>query len=208
MNVVLINGSPKKEGNTFQALSLILEELSKNEISGEIIHVGNKNIQGCLACRRCAENKNEKCVINDEVNDCIQKMKHADGIIIGSPVYYASIAGTMKSFLDRAFYTSSANGNLFRHKVGASIAIARRSGEVAAFDHLNHYFSVSEMFIASSNYWSVIHGKDPGEVLKDEEGVQIMRVLSKNVAFLIKSLKSSPETKPEKEAKIMMNYIR
>lgn len=208
MKVVAINGSPKAEGNTYHALRLVTDQLEKEGISTEIIHVGNKNIRGCIACGGCYQNQDEKCVINDEVNDIIQKMKEADGIIIGSPVYYASIAGTMKSFLDRAFYTASANGGLFRHKVGASVVAVRRSGEVATFDHLNHYFTIGEMFMASSNYWNVIHGRLPGEALKDEEGVQIMRVLAKNMAFLMNSIEQSKEHLPQKEDKIMTNFIR
>lgn len=208
MNVIAINGSPKAEGNTYLALKTVTDQLEKDGISTEIIHVGNKNIRGCIACGACAKNKNEKCIFDDEVNELIQKMKAADGIIIGSPVYYASIAGTMKCFLDRAFYVAGANGGLFRHKVGASVAVARRSGEVATFDHLNHYFTLGEMFLASSNYWNVIHGQTPGQALQDEEGIQIMRVLGKNMSFLMKSIAQSTEKLPEKEVKIMTNFIR
>lgn len=208
MHVIAINGSPKAKGNTYHALKMVADELEKQDVTTEIVHIGNKNIHGCLACAMCAQNKNEKCVIEDEVNEIIQKMKAADGIIIGSPVYYSSIAGTMKCFLDRAFYTASANGGLFRHKVGASVVAARRSGEVATFDHLNHYFTVSEMFLASSNYWNVIHGRMPGEALKDEEGIQIMRMLGKNMAWLMKQLKDGSNTVPDREAKIMTSFIR
>lgn len=208
MNVVAINGSPKAEGNTYHALRIVTEELEKQGISTEIIHVGNKNIQGCIACGWCHQNKNEKCVINDEVNEIIQKMKAADGIIIASPVYFASIAGTMKSFLDRTFYVASANGGLFRHKVGASVAAVRRSGEVATFDHLNHYFTIAEMFVVSSSYWNVIHGTMPGEAVQDEEGVQTMKILGKNMAFLIKSIAQNAIALPEKEIKIRTNFIR
>lgn len=209
MKVIAINGSPKAEGNTYHALKMVAEQLEKEGISTEIIHVGNKNIRGCLACGGCAKNQDEKCVINDEVNDIIQKMKDADGIVIGSPVYYASIAGAMKSFLDRAFYVAGAgNDGLFRHKVGASVAVARRSGEVATFDHLNHYFTVSEMFVVPSRYWNVIHGRMPGEALQDEEGVQTMRVLAKNMAFLMNSIEQNKENLPLKEDKIMTNFIR
>ncbi|HNW26052.1 MAG TPA: flavodoxin family protein [Candidatus Gastranaerophilaceae bacterium] len=208
MHVIAINGSPKSEGNTYNALKLVLEELKNQGISGEIIHIGNKNIRGCLACGGCFKNKDESCVIKDEVNECIQKMKEADGILIGSPVYYASIAGTLKCFLDRTFYVCSANGGLLRHKVGASVVVARRSGEVAAFDHLNHYFTIAEMFMPSSNYWNVIHGRMPGEVLLDEEGVQIMRVLGKNMAYLLKQLKTGTQTAPEQEQKMLTNFIR
>lgn len=208
MNVTLINGSPKAEGNTYHALKTVAEELGKLGISTEIIHVGDKNIRGCIACGGCAKNKDEKCIINDEVNEIIQKMKLSDGIVIGSPVYYASMAGTMKCFLDRAFYVASANGGLYRHKVGASVAIARRSGEVATFDHLNHYFTIAEMFVTPSNYWNVAHGQKPGEYLQDEEGIQTMKVLAKNMAFLIDSVNKNSANLPDKASKIMTNFIR
>lgn len=208
MKVVAINGSPKANGNTYHALQIVTEQLEKDGISTEIIHIGNKNIRGCLACGGCAKNQNERCVIDDEINEVIQKMKDADGIIIGTPVYYASISGTMKCFLDRAFYVAGANGGLFRHKVGASVVAVRRSGEVATFDHLNHYFTIAEMFMPSSNYWNVIHGRLPGEVLQDKEGVQIMRVLGKNMSFLMKSIAQNAQNLPEKEPKIMTNFIR
>ena len=162
MKVLAINGSPKEKGNTFQAIEVVASELEKQGIETEIVHVGNKDIRGCLACGGCARNKNQKCVIDDEVNCLVQKMKDADGIIIGSPVYYASIAGTMKCFLDRAFYVASANGGLLRHKVGASIAVSRRSGELTTFDHLNHYFTIAEMFVASS---VISMSEPPGSVL-------------------------------------------
>lgn len=208
MKVIAINGSPRTEGNTYHALKLVTDELEKEGIQTEIVQVGNKNIRGCIACGGCLKNQNEKCVIDDEVNGIIQKMKAADGIIIGSPVYYASIAGTMKCFLDRAFYVAGTNGGLFRHKVGASVVAVRRSGEVATFDHLNHYFTIAEMFLASSNYWSVIHGRLPGESLKDEEGVQTMRVLGKNLAHLLKQLHTCKSSLPKREDKIMTNFIR
>lgn len=208
MNVIAINGSPKAEGNTYHGLKIVCESLEAEGISTEIIHVGNKNIRGCLGCGACAKNQDERCIIDDDVNPIIQKLKNADGIIIGSPVYYASMAGTMKCFLDRAFYVASANGGLYRHKVGASVAVARRSGEVATFDHLNHYFTIGQMFIASSSYWNVIHGRMPGEVLQDDEGVQTMRVLGKNMAFLIKAIDKSKADLPEIEQKVLTSFIR
>lgn len=208
MHVIAFNGSPKSEGNTFHALKLVTDELELAGISTEIIHIGNKSFRGCIACGACIKNKNEKCIIDDEVNEIIQKMKKADGIIIGSPVYYASMAGTLKCFLDRAFYVCSVNGGLLRHKVGASVVAVRRSGEVATFDHLNHYFTIGEMFLPSSNYWNVIHGREPKEVLQDEEGVQIMRVLGKNMAYLMKQLESGSACPPEREQKIYTSFIR
>lgn len=208
MDVIAINGSPKAEGNTYHGLRIVCESLENEGISTEIIHVGNKNIRGCQACGGCAKNQDQKCVIDDEVNVIIQKLKNADGILIGSPVYYASMAGTMKCFLDRAFYVASANGGLYRHKVGASVVAVRRSGEVTTFDHLNHYFTIGEMFLASSSYWNVIHGRLPGEAIQDEEGVQTMRVLGKNMAFLIKAIDKCRADLPEKEPKIMTSFIR
>lgn len=185
MKVIAINGSPNKEGNTFHALTMVGNELIGNGIDFEILHVGHKMIHGCLGCGKCSINKDEKCVIQtDDLNKWIQQIKDADGIVLGSPVYYSGISGTMKSFLDRLFYVSGSNGNLLRHKVGATVAAVRRSGGSATFDSLNHYLTYSEMIIATSNYWNVIHGRAAGEVNKDDEGKQIMRVLGKNMAWL------------------------
>ena len=208
MKVIAINGSPKAEGNTYHALKIATDEIDKAGIASEIIHIGNKNIRGCLACGSCYKNQDEKCIIDDYVNTVLPKLKAADGIIIGSPVYYASMAGTLKCFLDRAFYVAGAHGGWMRHKVGAAVVAVRRSGEVATFDHINHYFTISEMFLASSNYWNVIHGRTPGEALQDEEGVQTMKVLARNMAFLIKSIAKNRDELPQKEQKIMTNFIR
>lgn len=209
MKVVAFNGSPKQEGNTYHAIKMVAEELEKEGIEVEIVHVGNKIIRGCLACNACARNKNEKCIIdNDEVNEWIQKMKEADGIIIGSPVHYSAIAGTMKSFLDRAFYVASAG--ILRHKVGAAVVAVRRSGGVNTFNQLNNYINYAEMLMPSTNYWNVIHGTAPGEVVGDEEGRQIMRVLGKNMAWLMKLVENGKETvkEPERENKRFTNFIR
>lgn len=211
MKVVAINGSPKKEGNTYHAIKGVVSELEKENIEVEIIHVGDKLIRGCLACGKCAKNRNEKCSIEtDDVNLWIQKMKEANGIIIGSPVYYSSIAGTMKAFLDRAFYVGGANKGLFRHKVGAAVTALRRSGGVTTFDHLNHYLNYAEMLIPTANYWNVVHGAKPGDALKDEEGMQIMRVLGKNMAWLLKLLANGAGKvpAPAREEKITTNLVR
>lgn len=210
MKVFAFNGSPKKEGNTYQAIRIVANELEKEGIETEIIHVGNKLIRGCLACGQCSKTKDEKCIIKDEVNEWIQKMKIADGIIIGSPVYYTSIAGTMKSFLDRAFLVTGVNGGMLRSKVGASVVAVRRSGGVTTFDQLNNYLNYSEMIMPTSNYWNVIHGTSPGEALQDEEGVQIMRVLGKNMAWLLKLLENGKESikASERESKVFTNFIR
>lgn len=211
MKMVAFNGSPNKEGNTYHAIQLVAAELEKEGIETEIVHVGNKTIRGCVACGQCFRNQNEQCALkDDEVNEWVRKMKNADAIILGSPVHYSAVGGTMKSFLDRAFFVAGVNGSLLRHKVGASVVAVRRSGGLPTFDQLNNFLNYSEMLIATSNYWNVIHGRTPGEALKDEEGVQIMRVLGKNMAWLMKLVQNGkgvvPE--PEREAKVMMNFIR
>lgn len=211
MKVVAFNGSPKKEGNTYHAIKMAAEELEKEGIEVEIVHVGNKVIRGCLACNGCVRNQNEKCVITgDEVNEWIQKMKEADGIILGSPVHYSAIGATMKAFLDRAFYVTTVNNSMLRHKVGAAVVAVRRSGGVPTFDQLNHYINYSEMLMPASNYWNVIHGTAPGEAAGDEEGRQIMRVLGKNMAWLMKLVESGrgKVKEPEVEDKIFTNFIR
>lgn len=211
MNVVAFNGSPNKEGNTFHAIKIVFEELEKEGIETEVIHVGNKLIRGCTACNQCIKNRDEKCVIaGDDVNVWIQKMKAADGVILGSPVHFASIAATMKAFLDRAFYVTGFNKGMLRHKVGASLVAVRRSGGVPTFNQLNNYINYSEMLMPTSNYWNVIHGTMPGDVLKDDEGVQIMRVLGKNMAYLLKSVadQEGNNPTPELERKKFTSFIR
>lgn len=211
MKVVAFNGSPKKEGNTYHAIKIVTDELTKAGIETEIIQVGHKPVRGCLACGKCIKNQDEKCSQSgDDVNEWIQKIKGADGVIFGSPVYYAGVNATMKAFLDRAFYVSTANGGLFRHKVGAAVVALRRSGGVSTFDQLNHYLTYAEMLIPTANYWSVIHGSTPGEALQDEEGVQIMRVLGKNMAWLLKLVENGRGVveEPAMEIKTKMNFIR
>ncbi len=208
MKVTAINGSPKANGNTFTALTLVGEELQKAGIEFEVIHIGNKLIRGCLACGACAKNLNEQCIVNDEVNSCLQQLKAADGILLGAPVHYAGIAGTMKSFLDRLFFVAGVNGGLFRHKVGASVVAVRRSGGVPTFDALNHYINYAEMIMPGANYWNVIHGREPGEVLQDHEGRQVMRVLGKNMAWILKLVVAGKAQAPEREDKVVTNFIR
>jgi len=211
MKVIAINGSPNKEGNTWHALNIIGNKLQEQGIEFEILHVGNKTISGCLACGKCRKTMDEKCSISsDIVNEYIQIMKSADGLIIGSPVHYSGISGTMKSFLDRSFYVAGINGGLFRHKVGAAIVAVRRTGGSSTFDSLNHFLNYSEMLIATSNYWNVIHGRIPGEVVKDEEGVQIMEVLSSNIAWMLKMINHTKEAipAPPLAKKIITNFIR
>ena len=210
MKVVAFNGSPNKEGNTWHALKMVTAELEKEGIGTEIVHVGNKVIRGCIACGQCAKNRDEQCVLpGDEVNGWIQKMKQADGIILGSPVHYSAIGGTMKSFLDRAFFVTGVNDGMLRHKVGASVVAVRRSGGLPTFDQLNNFLNYAEMLLPTSNYWNVIHGRNPGEVTQDSEGVQIMRVLGKNMAWLLKLVEHGKGaiTPPEREAKTFFSFI-
>jgi len=191
MKVIAINGSPNKKGNTFHALNMVGNELKADGIEFEILHIGHKMIHGCTACGKCASNKDEKCIIKtDDLNQWIQKIKKVDGIIIGSPVYYSGIPGTMKSFLDRLFFVSGSNGNLLRQRVAAGVVAVRRTGGSVTLDSLNHYLTYSEMIVATSNYWNVIHGTNSGEVNQDGEGKQIMRVLGRNMAWLLKNERS------------------
>lgn len=210
MKVVAFNGSPKKEGNTYQAIKIAAEQLERENIEVEIIHVGNKKILGCTGCNSCFKTRDEKCIIDDEVNIWIQKMKQADGIIFGSPVHFSAISATMKAFLDRAIYVGSANNSLYRHKVGASVIAVRRSGGIPAFEQLNNYICYSQMLMPTSNYWNVIYGQKPGDALEDAEGNQIMRVLGKNMAWLMKlvELGEGKIEKPEQERKIYTNFIK
>ncbi len=211
MKVIAINGSPNKEGNTFHALRMVGDELIASGIDFEILHIGHKMIHGCMACNKCAVNKDERCIIKtDDLNQWIQQIKQADGIIIASPVHYSGIPGTMKSFLDRLFYVAGVNGNLFRQKIAAAVVAVRRTGGSATFDSLNHYLTYSEMIIATSNYWNVIHGRSAGEVNEDLEGKQIMRVLGKNMAWLLKMKEATANLieSPTAEKKVMTNFIR
>jgi len=211
MKVVGFNGSPNKNGNTARSLSLVFAELEKAGIETEMIQVGKEKIQGCIACYDCVKNKNETCSITDDpVNEWIQKMKKADGILLASPVHFSGVAGTMKSFLDRAFFVASNNGSLFRHKTGAAVAAVRRSGGIPTVATLNHFINYSEMIMPSSNYWNVAHGLKPGEIDQDGEGKQIMEVLGKNMAWIMKIIEHGREQFPAPEpiAKTMTNFIR
>lgn len=211
MKVVAINGSPHKNGNTYHALSVAGEQLKADGIDFEIIHVGNRAVSGCIACGKCRQTQDERCSITtDPVNQWIQILKQADGIILAAPVHYAGIAGTMKCVLDRLFYVSGSNGNFFRHKVGASLVAVRRSGGSITFDSLNHYLLYSEMLVAPSNYWNIIHGRTPGEVLQDHEGVQIVQVMARNMAWILKMREQTKDALPEPEqvSKVMTNFVR
>ena len=205
MKALLINGSPHANGCTFTALSIVAEELQKNGIETEIVHIGNKDIRGCIACGKCAELGH--CVFNDMVNEVAPKLEQADGLVVGSPVYYAGPNGTLTNLLDRLFFSTPFDK---RMKVGAAVVSARRGGTTAAFDRLNKYFTISEMPIVSSRYWNMVHGHSPEDVMKDEEGVQIMRILGRNMAFLMRAIAAERERNglPEKEVTKYTNFIR
>ena len=205
MKVLLINGSPKVKGNTAFALEQMAEVFAAEGIETELIQVGSTEIRGCTGCGACY--KNGKCVFDDLVNEVGEKLKDADGIIVGSPVYYASPNGTLISFLDRLFY--SAHYDL-RMKVGASVVVARRGGCSAAKDVLDKYFTISQMPVASSCYWNMIHGAKPGEAAQDPEGIRTVRTLAKNVSFLIRAIATEKVEKglPQPEPKAFTNFIR
>ncbi len=210
MKVVAFNGSPNAKGNTYHSIEIVCEQLRKQDISTEIIHVGSRNVNGCMSCAKCFKNKDGRCGRHEDINDWIEAAVNADGLIFGSPVHFSGVAGNMKSFLDRLFYVSFANGNLLRHKVGASVAAVRRSGGINTCDEINHYIQYSEMFMPSSNYWNVIHGAAPGEVLQDSEGVQILTILGENMAWLMKLIENGKGSiaAPAKHKKVSMNFIR
>ncbi len=208
MKVVAFNGSPKEHGNTYHALKVVCAELEQQGIETEIVSVGGRAVHSCRACNACVRNQDRRCILEDDVNGWIAKMAEADGILLGSPVHYAGISAGMKAFLDRAFYVSSVNGSLLRHKVGAAVVAVRRTGGMPAFDQLNHYLLYSEMVLPTSSYWNVIHGLKPGEVDGDAEGMQIMRALGKNMAWVLQSLAASRDTAPALEPKVFTNFIR
>jgi multimeric flavodoxin WrbA len=208
MKVLLINGSPKSQGCTYTALSEVAKELEKQNIETEIFHVGTKPIRGCTACGGCFKDNSGKCVFDDDtVNIALEKAKEADGFVFGSPVHYAAASGQITSFLDRFFFA----GDGFEYKPGAAVVSCRRGGSTAAFEQLNKYFTISNMPVVSSQYWNMVHGSTPEEVRQDLEGMQTMRTLGKNMAWLLKSIQAGKEAGvalPEKEPRAVTNFIR
>jgi multimeric flavodoxin WrbA len=187
--VIAFNGSALKGGNTAILLRYVLKELEKEGIATELIELSHSNIHGCRACHACSTKKDHKCAqTSDKVNEYIAKMEEADGILLGSPTYFANISPEIAALMDRACYVSRANGGLFRHKVGAAVVAVRRAGAIPAFDALNHFFFFSEMIVPGSTYWNMGIGLEPGDVEKDAEGIQTMKTLGQNMAWLLKKV--------------------
>lgn len=208
MKVLLINGSPHEKGCTYTALSEVASEIRNAGIETEIFHIGKDPIIGCVACKHCKTTNSGKCIYdNDSVNIALEKAKTVDGFIFGSPVHYAGASGMITSFLDRFFYS----GTGFDYKPGAAIVTCRRGGASAAFDQLNKYFAISNMPIVTSQYWNLVHGNTPDEIMKDLEGLQTMRTLGKNMVWLLQSIDIAQKhgvTLPENEEKLRTNFIR
>ena len=205
MKVLIINGSPRLNGNTTIALAEMEKIFKENGIETQTIRVGNKAVRGCIACGSCY--KNGKCAFDDVVNEAAPLFEEADGLVVGTPVYYGSANATLIAFLDRLFYSTSFDKTM---KVGAGVVCARRGGLSATFDEVNKYFTISGMSVASVQYWNSIHGRAPGEAVQDEEGMQGMRTLARNMAFLMKSIALGREKYglPEKEPFTVTNFIR
>jgi multimeric flavodoxin WrbA len=190
MKAVAFNGSSRKDGNTAILLNYVLAELRKEGIDTELVQLAGKNVRGCTACRKCFAAKDKQCsgVKNDMVNACIAKMIEADAIILGSPVYYSDLTAGMKALIERAGFVSKANDELFKRKVGAAVVAVRRAGAIHAFDSINHFFFINQMIVPGSSYWNIGIGRDIGEVEGDAEGVQTMKTLGQNMAWLLKKL--------------------
>lgn len=205
MKVLLLNGSPRAAGCTYTALSEVAKTLNENGVETEIVHVGNKDIRGCIACGKCGELG--RCVFDDLVNETAKKLEEADGLVIGSPVYYAAANGSVTNFVTRLFYSTRFDKSM---KVGAAVVSCRRGGASAAFDELNKFFTIAQMPVAASSYWNSVHGNTPDEVRQDAEGMLVMRTLGRNMAFLIKSIALGKEKfgMPEKEPRVFTNFIR
>lgn len=205
MKVLMINGSPHAQGNTYIALHEMEKIFAEEGVETELLHIGNQDIRGCIACRACA--RTGRCVFDDAVNETAPKFEACDGLVVGSPVYYASANATLVAFLTRLFFSTHFDKTM---KVGASVVAARRGGLSSAFDELNKFFTISGMPVASGQYWNSIHGKEIGEASQDIEGLQGMRTLARNMTFLMKSIALGRETYgvPEKEPFRPMNFIR
>jgi len=191
MKVVAFNGSARKDGNTALLIKTVFKELENQGIETELIQLAGKPVHGCIACRKCFSAKNKKCAqTKDIINDCIEKMIEADGIILGSPTYFANITPEIKALIDRSGFVARANDNLFARKVGAAVVAVRRAGAIHAFNSLNLFFLITQMIVPGSSYWNIAYGREVGEVQKDEEGMRTMHVLGQNMAWLLKKINS------------------
>ena len=189
MKVVAFNGSARKNGNTAILTNIVLGKLEKEGIETELVQLAGKKIRGCIACMKCWENKDQRCSVTDDVlNSCIEKMIEADGIILGSPTYFANVSTELKALIDRAGMTSIANDRMFKRKVGAAVVAVRRAGAIHVFNSINHFFFIGQMIVPGSIYWNMGFGLDKGEVEKDEEGLDTMKVLGENMAWLLKKI--------------------
>ena len=189
MKVIAFNGSPRKEGNTSILLNHVLEELKCEGIQTELIQLGGQNIRGCQGCLKCVENKDKRCVIqNDPLNEYVEKMIQADGILIGSPTYFANVSTEVKAMIDRAGLVARANGNLLKRKIGAAVVAVRRAGAVPTFNSINQFFLIEQMIVPGSIYWNMAFGGKPGQVDEDDEGLATMKALGENMAWLLKKL--------------------
>ena len=188
MKVVLFNGSPRKEGNTYHCLNIVMDELKAEGIECEYIWIGNEKLQGCTACMKCIENNDQKCVLpGDKMNEYIEEILRSDGIIIGSPTYFSDLTTNTKALIERVGY---ATGGHLKHKIGASVVAVRRAGAVHVFSSINYFFLIKQMIVVGSSYWNLGVGREPGEVLDDEEGIQTFERLGRNIAFVLKKIKS------------------
>lgn len=209
MKVIAINGSPHKEGNTYHAIRMVFEELEKEGIETEIITIGNKAVRSCIACNRCRTEKGLCSAFKDDgVNEALEKAKAADGLLLASPVHYCGVTGAMKCFCDRMFYVASATDDILRHKVGAAVTAVRRAGGITTLDILYKYLQYPEMMIATSTYWPVVYGASPGEARQDEEGADVLQILGKNMAWLLKMRAEGLAYEPAFQEKRRMNFIR
>lgn len=191
MKVIAFNGSARKDGNTAILINQVFSELEKQDIETEMIQFSGQKIRGCIACYKCFENKDQRCNVKDDlVNDCIEKMLEADGIILASPTYFADVSSELKALIDRAGLVAKANGDMFKRKAGAAIVAVRRGGSIHAFDSMNHFFLISQMIIPGSSYWNMGFGLEKGDAEKDEEGLQTMTTLGRNMAWLLKKIQA------------------
>ncbi len=189
MRVVAINGSARKDGNTAILLNLVLDELKKENIETELIQLAGETLSGCIACYRCRENKDQKCaVVSDRMNEYVAKMRQAQGILLGSPTYISDMSANMKALIERSTFVSSANGHMFKRKVGAAVISVRRAGSTHVLSSINYFFLITQMIIPGSSYWNMGIGRNPGEVKNDAEGIETMKVLGQNMAWLLKKL--------------------